>query len=334
MIILKRKHIDIEMDMPKTAVEGRFSFKKYKNNGQLVQEVAAVQNLITDAGLVMIGTGFSANIFVGTGTSTPSFTDTVLNAYRNHTNTIQIGWNGKSALSPVAGEWVEGSGTWRFAAGAASGNLTEVGIGRVISASPLQYELFSRALIVDAAGNPVTITVLSDEYLDVTYTIRSHCPVADYDTSLVISGVTYDMRIGRYYVGNNDFTGTSPMSACAIYDPNGNFDIFGHSGTIAFSGGINSTSPFNAGSVQTQSGRVNTVAEPSNNGALATISVAIDKGNAAGGIKGFAWSRASRTTANAGVHASRYRATVTPAIPKNNTNILSFGMRWTWGRKT
>ena len=58
--------------------------------------------------------------------------------------------------------------TWRFGQGVAAGNISEVGLGWGNS------NLWNRALIKDANGNPTTITVLSDEYLDVVSEIRDY----------------------------------------------------------------------------------------------------------------------------------------------------------------
>lgn len=333
MILLNRKHLEAYAAMPETKMEGRFSFKKYKKDGMLVQDVSTVPNLITNAGLVMLGTGWAPAVFVGTGTSAPAFTDSTLQAYRAHTNTVQSNWNRRSAMSPVPGEWMEGTATWRFDVGTASGNLTEVGIGRIVNPSPFQYELFSRALIVDGSGSPISITVLADEYLDVTYTLRSHCSTADYETTFNISGVSYNLKIGRYNVGNNDDNGTYPMAATGIFSPNPQFGAYGHSGTLSFNGGITSDTPFNIGANQVLGGVATTTATPGGTSATAAIRFDLSQGNASGGIKGFTWLRSNRSSSYDGVHAGRYRATVTPAIPKDSTKILTFGLSWSWGRK-
>jgi hypothetical protein len=62
--------------------------------------------------------------------------------------------------------------TFRFPTGAAAGNLAEVGVGWATG-------LFSRALFIDITGEQTTITVLSDETLDVTYQVELHSPIDD-----------------------------------------------------------------------------------------------------------------------------------------------------------
>lgn len=55
----------------------------------------------------------------------------------------------------------------QFDQGAAAGNVSEVGAGWNASGS-----LFSRALILDGAGLPTSLTILADEFLTVTYELR------------------------------------------------------------------------------------------------------------------------------------------------------------------
>lgn len=328
------KHLEAEIKEPPTQIEGRYSFKKYKaDTNTLVQELESIPNLITNAGLVMLGTAWSARIFIGTGTSRPANGDTVLQNYINNTSATQTSWNRRSAVSPT-GEWVEGSLTMRFAAGEATGNITEVGIGRVISSgTPPVYELFSRALVVDGAGNPTAITVLADEYLDVTYTLRVYSSPANNSATLVISGVNYDMVIGRYYDGAS---GTNPFVPSGLFNgSNSNFSAIGKSaGNLEFSGGIDSTVPFITPTLTSLDGSCPTVQEPSNYGARSDITFGLNAGNLTGGIKGFLWNRSSVGDLSKGIHSAHYRATVNPPIPKDPTKILNFGLRWSWGRKT
>jgi hypothetical protein len=55
--------------------------------------------------------------------------------------------------------------------------------------SGANHRLYSRALILDGALNPTTITVLSNEYLTVYYQQRIQMPLTDASGSVTISGV-------------------------------------------------------------------------------------------------------------------------------------------------
>src|SRR5690606_33028436 len=85
------------------------------------------------------------------------------------------------------------------------------------SGSPLN--LFSRALILDDEGNPTTITVLEDEFLDVSYEFRVYPPESDVMGQVNIGGVDRDTVRRAALVtntsvwappGNGDQGGISP----------------------------------------------------------------------------------------------------------------------------
>jgi len=80
--------------------------------------------------------------------------------------------------------------TYRFNIGEAGGNnINEAGIGWNISAGPY---LISRSRTVDGNGDPVTVTPLIDEYLDVTYELRYYPPLVDSIGTISLDGVVYD----------------------------------------------------------------------------------------------------------------------------------------------
>lgn len=145
-------------------------------------------NLITNLGMDQFATtvGEVYNVQVGSGSSTPAFTDVNLGNYIAGT-----AWNGSPqyGMNNVAGArygWIKY--TYVFAQGAAAGNLTEVGV----SAQKTSGNLFSRALILDDIGNPTTITVLPNEILTVIYEFRIYFSDSDVLGSIVINGITYN----------------------------------------------------------------------------------------------------------------------------------------------
>jgi len=141
-------------------------------------------NIITDQGLNRIGT---ANDWlnacqVGTGTAAPATTNTGLASFLAGTTTQQATTTGAQASAPFF-SWTRR--TFRFAAGVATGVISEVGVGWASTGATL----YSRALILDGAQNPTTITVLSDEVLDVTYEHRVFAPASDVMGNITITGV-------------------------------------------------------------------------------------------------------------------------------------------------
>lgn len=168
-------------------------------------------NLITDFGLNGWGTlslaQMTTNCRVGAGTATPAFGNTTLGAQIGATTVVSSGFAATSQATPPY--YYSQTATWRFNPGVAAGNLSEVGNGRTATGA----DLFSRALILDGAGNPTTITILADEYLDVTYQVRDYMPTADVPYSIVISGVTYSGIMRRANVDTVMFS-TSNVAGC------------------------------------------------------------------------------------------------------------------------
>ncbi|MBH1878193.1 hypothetical protein [Stenotrophomonas maltophilia] len=145
-------------------------------------------NLITNAGLDLLGTTDSTDVFtfcrVGSGNTAPAVTDTALVSQVAVTSSEQAITNGVDR-SGAFYAWRRR--TLRFANGAAAGTLAEVGVSPTNAGA-----LFSRALILDSGGSPTTITVLSDETLDVTYELRLYPVLTDATGTVDISGTTYN----------------------------------------------------------------------------------------------------------------------------------------------
>lgn len=175
-----------------TGLSGRFMMTKYKagpdGNPILASAVVVADwfdNIITNQGLNRIGTaiGQYAYCHVGSGTAAPQATDTGLQSF-----VAGAGRGGPSGgfsaqtTPPYFGATTIG---YRFNAGTATGNLSEVGVGWAASGAVL----FSRALIRDGSGNPTTITVLSDEVLDVVYQLRVYPPSSDVLGQIAVTGV-------------------------------------------------------------------------------------------------------------------------------------------------
>lgn len=156
------------LNIPQTRVACEFELH-LKDRNHNTRQIVNFTNLITDAGLDMIGTNTSDAYLgvcrLGSGSGTPAFTDTVLGNQIASANRISSTYGG-SDTAPVH-SW--GRYKYSFAPGSATGNISEIGISNSGTAT---LPLFSRALIKDALGNPITLTILADDYLDVFYTVR------------------------------------------------------------------------------------------------------------------------------------------------------------------
>ena len=308
-----------------SAMSGRFTLVKGKcdadGNTITAEKVAEFDNIITDQGLNRIGnngiSGSTSYVHVGTGNTTPAATDTGLVTFVAASNTQQsLSETAQTSTSPY---YLSRARTVRFGAGAAAGNLAEVGVGWAASGTVL----FSRALILDGGGSPTTITVLSDEYLDVTYELRIYPPAADATGTITLDGVVYDYtaRPSERDVYSNSYPGWDVSSA-------GNAS-FGFDTAIAYDGIIGAQTASPAGSVDSSTSSASETYSDSSLQAAVTSTWGLNDGNFAGGVRslriktGWAlWQLEFAAQSGGGT------------IPKDNTKTLSFTVTHSWARKT
>ena len=171
----------------KHGVTGWFKFEAVKADGTRRLLADWFPNLITNQGLDRMGSNLDYLTYcqVGSGDNTPANTDTTLETFVAATNNTS---NDTAAAQASAPYYASRTKVFRFAAGAAAGNLSEVGIAWTNGAG----SLYSRALILDGGGLPTTITVLSDEFLDVTYQLRIYPPTVDVTGTITLDGNNYN----------------------------------------------------------------------------------------------------------------------------------------------
>ena len=152
----------------KIAADFDVTLRKIAPDGSVVSERTPVKdckNLITDTGMDRIGSGafydFCQCLQVGTGNTAPAYTNTALVARRQGVN------RGLNPALTYDGNVCVATMTFTFATGQASGVLAELGLSVTTSGT-----LSTRALFRDSGGTPITVTVLSDEELVVTYRLR------------------------------------------------------------------------------------------------------------------------------------------------------------------
>lgn len=164
-------------------LKGHFKLEIIDSKTGELRKSLEFDNLITNSGLDMcaVGTPTSSGVVyygcvVGTGTTPPSPTDTSLQNFLAGTRTISVAATLSNPGGPTYATTT--TATWQFAAGVATGNLTEIGMcnsgtGQTPSTVPTNASpLFSRALIM-IGGSPGTITVLPSDILNVTYSITN-----------------------------------------------------------------------------------------------------------------------------------------------------------------
>ncbi len=177
---------------------GRYQFIKHKadTDGNVIPGTDEIvlpwfDNLITNAGLDFLGSSTSDNLLfcqIGTGNTDPALTDTALATRVSGTSDAGLG-----GASGVSGDntYLYRRVSRRFPAGTIHGvNLAEVGMAQTTSGT-----LFSRSLLKDALGATTTITLESDEVLDVVYELRCYLTVGDTTVTQDVDGVSTTVTI-------------------------------------------------------------------------------------------------------------------------------------------
>ncbi|WP_173911038.1 hypothetical protein [Acinetobacter sp. Marseille-Q1618] len=150
-------------------VGAQFKLIKHKGDASKpTEETDYFHNLVLDSGLERMSVGSVLGyVSVGSGNSIPNISQTSLDNFIASTNS-QNGADavGNQLVTKPYYSWARR--TYRFNAGVAAGNLSEIGVGWTST------NLFNRTLIKDLNGNPTTLTVLNDEFLDVIVEIRAY----------------------------------------------------------------------------------------------------------------------------------------------------------------
>lgn len=222
----------IDLGGPRIGMKGRYKMDAMRPDGRIRPLTGWFDNLITDFGLNRLGT--SANNYpdccVGSGNTAPANSDTTLASFVAGGAAI-ISTSG--SVQPTSPYFGSRTNIYQFAQGAAAGNLAEVGVGPNGSGT----QLWSRALILDSGGSPTTITVLSDEFLNVTYELQFYPSVVDATGTVVIGGVTYN------YTGRAENVTGSSWTPAEAGDNAILGSMFAFSGAIgAITGGPGGTS--------------------------------------------------------------------------------------------
>ena len=160
-------------------IGGHFTIHKGKlntNDEPVTREyVTDFDNLVLDTGLQRIGeSGDWMNwLHLGSGITAPApLQNSLVNATYKGTSTApspytHTGVNIEDPLNPYC--WI--TKVFRVSPRGENRTYSELGVGWN------DNNLFSRTLIKDPSGGQNTITILGDEYLDVTYEARMYMPV-------------------------------------------------------------------------------------------------------------------------------------------------------------
>lgn len=199
---------------PKPHVEFKVGFAGYVTvelidvRTGLVRQRLSFRNTITDVGLQGLANNLtvssfvdSAYIAVGTGSTAPATTDTILATEF----TPQTRTNSNGGFSATLG-WGAGNAYYSrkivrlFTETQVNGNLTEFGLFSASTAGTM----FARQLFKDSGGTPITVTKTSTDQLKITYELRIYPPTAD-DTSgsVTLATISYPFTVRALGVGSS-----------------------------------------------------------------------------------------------------------------------------------
>lgn len=297
-----------------------------KRDRSTEKKVAEFDNIITDLGKDHVGNRGDYVDFchVGSGTATEVVGDTALGSF--------IAGVAKSNDVAETFKTVQGSSPYystqrvkyEFGEGVAEGNISEIGISTQITTG----SLFSRARVKDGGGTPTTITVLSDEYLDVTYDLRMYPDHVSSDGtgSITITGVgsvSYTIRAAKVTTLDN-MDGVSEQAGI---------------NTVSTNRGSSYSSDVTLGAVTS-----NPTATDSENDPLVDSSVGSYGDSNYYVDLTFEWGLSKGNLSDSGgagiqgimVHTTfgSYQITFGTLLAKDNTKIFEFDLRIAWERAT
>lgn len=204
-------------------VQGVFKLSKGNLNTNEEQHLTTFNNLILNNGLNLLFTTTTPSAFnscsIGVGTAEPAVTDTSLTNHRFSVNGNHITQGNTSGIY----RW--STFKYRFNPNVA-GTYTEIGIGTASN------NLFSKSLIKDSNGDPIAITLLSDEYLDVTYEIRFYINTTETTiTNFNLGKSIHTLNTKAAYINSTEAMYATATAIHSFYGSN--FQLF--SGPVAAS---------------------------------------------------------------------------------------------------
>lgn len=294
--------------------KGLYKARVYED-GALVSETSLepknnliLNSFFTDLAYRSVTTDmFRTYCAVGTGTSEPVATQTVLDNYVAKSPLTVIGAN-SSGKSPTENKSVAyGNWIYDFGVGGAVGNLAEVGVNLSGTTFP-NILIHTRSRFKNDQGQNTTITVTASQQLVVDFTLVMEASLDDVVQVVNISGVNYTFT-GRWAsYPSIRYILEAPHAANTYY---GAGSDIGPAGT-ALVGNTQTGGPGD---------RVRSNKPPTHN--EITVTWSISAGNTASGL-------VDRIKIDGNSSSMKYK--ISPAIPKNNQKSLSLVFNQSFGR--
>lgn len=295
------------------SVGARFKLVACKaSTEEITRETEWFKNIVLDTGLNQMSVGtWIDRVRVGSGNSTPVASQTQLDNTIASTTTILSGSKSISKQTTTSPYYVAAKITYRFAEGVAAGNISEVGCGWGSG-----LDLWNRALVKDLNGDPTTITVLSDEFLDVIVEVRYY-PTQSFSGSFNLLDKTGQIVSNHTYTGTPQF---SEMTSVSF----GKVDV---GRLYVFSGNMNGVTTLPSTHLGVVPSAVTTYPSPK----VMSCTGSFALGEANGSIKTVQqlFTTITPTSTRSG---SSYKFEIDPPIVKTNLMVLSFTFSISWDR--
>lgn len=293
-------------------VGARFKLIVHKGDGVAVRETDWFHNTVLDAGLARMSAGtWIDRCCVGAGNSTPSSTQVALDSFI--ASTVSRFSSSAGVQTTTQPFYRFAKVVWRFGEGVAAGNLSEIGLGWG------NENLWNRALIKDIDGNPTTITVLTDEYLDVISEVRDYPALSSSGqfnlldkTGALISTHTYTARPFISYA-SAIFSRVYTAGQCRFYG-GGKGDNVTQYPPGEFKGYTSSSSPSN----------------PTNTSLRVVYALGLTELNTSHDT--FMISDVHGLVGDTSSGGAGYVFEITPPIVKKDTQIMTYTFEISWGR--
>lgn len=287
-----------------TKVAGMFTFNTVDSKTGKITNSITTSNMIVDSGLESIGEDFSliSSCVVGGSNSPVNVTDKKLISQIAETNIILETTFG-AVETPPYNKWIKK--VFRFDRGLAEGALREVGV------RDSKGNLFSRALIKNNDGTPITLNILPDEFLDVVYELKVYISEADTTKNITVNGVQHSVTIRPANIATgSEYVGTGVAS-------NFNSDVHSfYSGSI----GTIKTSP---GGIRYSHGRRLTGDYvKKSRSRVFNFSAGLGNANFENGLRSLLLETSQ----------GDFQVEFSPALPKDSSTIISIDLTIQWGR--
>ena len=302
------------------------------NTETKVRKHYCFHNLITDVGLNTFGSSAETMYNnqlrycqLGSGSSAPLVTDTQLaSPLTSKVENDLVRWgSGQTSTSQLTTSpyYVEYGLTYTFSQGSVVGNISEMGVFTDSSA------LFSRALIKDSNGNPITITVTAIEQVTVKYKIRNYFTshIAGTGTiNITYNSVTtpYNYTLYRNPIPFGDISrAVNPVYGLYYQYKTATPDFVPATSVL--------TQPSGTVLVNNKEGVTLSPYVQNSFYRDTTIVISPSEANSAKGIKSIGW---CISTPGGDTPYYKYHVVFSPNIPKTNTDTLTLVVRVSWGR--